>query len=282
MYGMRWALCAGVSVLLAAAPATAKDDWDYGEDAARDLAIAAVTFENFGIAVRCMDDNLSVVMSGLPVGTGERPLRLQLGDDVEAESKWVSGRDSTTVFSVWPRAMATRLSQGGRLVLDAPDGEQTRRYAVDLPASEAAIGRVFQACGRTLDRGDASPAPDGESFAGLKWIRSPEVNFPDRARYEGGLAAIQCEVEASGGLRACRVESEFPEGSGFGRAGTLGAHRTARVGPIDPADADIAGRSVTFLVRYSTANGFLAPPPSRLPNRDEAYGSPGSRARPAD
>lgn len=285
MNGARLTLGVMLSGLIAVGPAAARgagDDWDYGDDSVRDLAIAAVTFENFGVAVRCMNDNLSVVMSGLPASSGQRTMRLQLGDHVEAESKWVSDRDSTTAFAVWPRSVATDLSEGGRLSLDVPDGEQTRRYAVDLPRSEESIARVFSACGRTLDPGDDEQAPTDEDFEGLLWIHSPEVRFPGRARYEAGLAAIRCEVEASGDLRDCQIESEFPDGSGFGRAATLAAHRTGRVGPADPADTDIEGRSVAFLVRYSLTNGFLAPPPSRLPDRDEAYGSPGARAEPSD
>ena len=285
MNGIQLTLGIVLSGLTAVGPAAtqaAGDDWDYGDDAARDLAIAAVSFENFGVAVRCMEDHLSVVLSGLPAGSGQRVMKLQLGDHVEAESKWVSGRDSTTAFAVWPRSVATHLSGGGRLSLDVPDGTRTRRYAVDLPPSRNSIARVFSACGRTLDPGNDEPAPADEDFAGLVWVQSPEVRFPDRARYEAGLAAIRCEVEAGGDLRDCQIESEFPEGSGFGRAATLAAHRTARVGPAGPGDTDIEGRSVAFLVRYSLSNGFLAPPPSRLPDRDEAYGSPGATAEPAD
>lgn len=258
-------LLAGIA---GAGPTQARDDWDYGEDPARDLAIAAVTYENFGVAVRCMGDNLSVVMSGLPEGSGERTLRLALGDEVGAESAWVSARNSTTVFAVWPRAVATRLSAGGQLVLAVPDGEQTRRYAVDLPASATSVERVFRACGKTLLPADGRSVPAAEDFQGVKWLRVPEVRFPDRAQYENGLAAIRCRVEAGGGLSDCEIESEFPEGSGFGRAATLGAHRTARVAPRDPADADIAGRSVAFVVRYRMSGSMLTPPPSRLPQRD--------------
>jgi hypothetical protein len=68
------ALC---TALLIAAPVAApaqdpSEDWDFGADPARKLTIAAMTFENFGVAVRCMDENLSVVVSGLPVASGER------------------------------------------------------------------------------------------------------------------------------------------------------------------------------------------------------------------
>ena len=45
----------GLAALIAT-PATAQDDWDLGRDPERKLTIAAVTYDNFGVAVRCMDD----------------------------------------------------------------------------------------------------------------------------------------------------------------------------------------------------------------------------------
>jgi hypothetical protein len=274
---MRWRSGA-TAILVAGTIATtgpagarqASDDWDFGHDPARDLTIAAVTFDNFGVAVRCMGGSLSVVMSGLPSGSGERRLTYRVGNVQRTNTLWVSGRDSTTAFSVWPRAVALEMSRGGPLVVAAPDGERARRYAVELPASPEAIGRVFQACGQTLAPADGEAAPGGESFAGLRWRDQPQISFPGRSRYEGGIAAITCRVQANGGLRACAIESEFPEGSGFGRAAQLGAHRTARVAAADPADAtSIEGKSVTFLTRYWTYQNYVQPAPTRLDGPDE-------------
>lgn len=258
-------------LLLANGPAAAQDasDWDYGEDAAKDLAIAAVTFENFGVAVRCMGENLSVVMSGLPVGSGERTLGFQMGGEPAEDSRWVSDKNSASAFAVWPRAMATSLSRGGRLSLAVPDGNTTRRLAVDLPASTESVGRVFRACGRQLDASNEEEAPTGDDLAGLVWVKRPEISFPDRARYEGGLAAVLCSVRGDGRLRDCTVESEFPEGSGFGRAATYGAHRTAEVAPAGGSGARMDDRKISFVTRYSLADPGVAPPPSRLPDRDE-------------
>lgn len=243
------------------------DDWDYGEDPARKLAIAAVTFDTFGVAVRCVDGSFGVVLSGLPVGTGERSLGYRIGDEAERRTTWISGRDSTSAFSFWPRSVATQLSKGGRLAISVPDGERTRRYAVDIPPSSAAVGKVFQACGRSLETPSETP-PSGEEFSGLRWARRPEVNFPDRARYEQGVAAILCYARANGGLRDCQIESEFPEGSGFGRAATLGAHQSARVAPAVTGES-LEGRRLVFVARYKMEDAGSPPIPSRLPTRQE-------------
>lgn len=265
-----------IGALTLGSPAASRitDDWDYGEDPARALVIAAVTFENFGVAVRCMEGSLSVVVSGLPVASGQRRLLYSMAGGPEAESLWVSANDSTSAFALWPRSVATAMSRGGRLTVAARDGEETRRYAVELPASNRSIGRVFEACGHELDPSRPDEAPAGEDFSGLVWAKPPEISYPGRARYEQGLAAIQCYVRANGGLRDCSIESEFPEGGGFGRAATLGAHRSARVATADGSGAGMDGRRISFVARYRMAGPGLIPPPSRLPDREAILNPP--------
>ncbi|RZJ23772.1 MAG: hypothetical protein EON85_14835 [Brevundimonas sp.] len=269
------------AILLTAVPVLAQDtgdDWDFGADPARDLTIAAMTFENFGVAVRCVDETLSVVVSGLPQGSGRRSLGWRIGDDPEVQTPWVSPRGSTSAFAVWPRSVATRLSQGGALEIAARDGEAIRRYAINIPASDQAVGRVFEACGLNLRTPESTP-PSGESFAGLRWTRPPTPSFPSQMTAPStGLAALQCIAHRDGTLRQCKVESEFPEGAGFGRAAVLGAHRTGRVAATERGQ-DISGRSVVFMVRYGQIEGgWIQPPPSRLPGRDEVD----NPARPED
>lgn len=268
---------AAILLLLSAngsAAQVAADDWDLGVDPSRNLTAAAVTFDRFGVAVRCADGSLSVVMAGLPVASGQRRLLYSMDGRPEAETLWVSGPDSTSAFAVWPRSFARAMSRGGRLSVAALDGQTTRRYVVDLPPSANSIGQVFQACGHDLVPSGNNEAPSGEDFAGLRWAQRPQVSFPDRARHEQGLAAVLCRVRQDGGLRDCTVESEFPEGSGFGRAATLGAHRTARVETADGSAGDLEGRRISFVTRYGMAGPGLTPPPSRLPNRDEIYNPP--------
>lgn len=225
------------------------DDWDFGHDPARRLTVAAVTFDNFGVAVRCMNGSFSVVMSGLPVASGERRLNYQIGETAVADSLWVSGPDSTSAFAVWPRSVATQFSQGGRLVVSAPDGENTRRYAVDLPPARTSVRNVFESCGRTLETSESDQPPDGEDFAGLVWRETPTIVHPGDDAFMRGIVALSCFVRANGTLRDCRVESEFPEDAGFGRAAQFGTHRSARVAAAQPGEP-IEGKVVVFTNRF--------------------------------
>lgn len=271
---LRGAALAGL--VLANGPAVAQqaDDWDFGQDPARKLTIAAMTFDNFGVAVRCMDGSFSVVVSGLPVASGRRSLGWRMGEGPDQQTSWVSPPDSASAFAVWPRSVATGLSRGGALQIAARDGETTRRYAIDIPPSSQAVGRVFEACGLNL-LAPTTAAPSGESFAGLRWTRAPEPSFPDRdMSYSAGMAALRCTAQADGSLRGCEVESEFPVGVGFGRAAVLGAHRSGRVAAVERGQS-IGDRTIVFLVRYGQIlGGWMEPPPSRLPDRDEVYNPP--------
>lgn len=240
-------------------------------DPSRNLTAAAVTFARFGVAVRCMDGSLSVILSGLPEASGQRRLLYGMRGEAETETLWVSGARSTSAFALWPRSVARAMSAGGRLSVAAVDGQTTRRYVVDLPPSAASVAAVFQACGYELDPVTEDEAPSGEDFAGLRWAQPPEISFPSRARYEEGLAAIACRVRESGRLRDCTVESEFPEGSGFGRQATLGAHRSGRVRAMDGSQASMEGQRVSFVTRYRMAGLELTPAPSRLPPPDAIY-----------
>lgn len=269
-------LLASVAALsVAASPVWSQDageDWDFGQDAGRDLAIAAVTFDNFGIAVRCLNDTLSVVVSGVQATEGEQVVRFAMADRAEGDTTWIAGPGGSSLFSIWPAAIAVQLQKGGRLSLGIPDGERTRRTAVDLPPSPSAIGRVFSACGLT-GPSEGPEQPDGESLNGLRWRSVPQPTFPSRTNAETGIAALSCTTDNAGAPRGCRVQSEFPEGGGFGRAAVVGAHRTGRVMLADGASGPVGGRSIAFVVRY----GLMAPSlrmPSRLPDGTRATSVP--------
>jgi hypothetical protein len=250
---MRSIVLAGLGVaLLAAGPSWSQDadDWDFAEDRSRNLTIAAVTFDTLGIAVRCMDGNLSLILSGLPEGSGERTLHIRFGDLPEMEDRWVSAENSGTLFAIWPRGMASLFSRGAPLSIRTADGDVQRRYVVDLPPSQTAVRRTLQACGEELDDFNPTDVPTGELPPDLVWTQRPAISFPQAPASTFALAALTCEVEGSGRLRNCRAESEFPAGSGFGRAAALGAHRTGRVQAVGDARSGLEGRRVSFTVRY--------------------------------
>lgn len=261
-------------VALMATPVAAQDDWDLGRDPERKLTIAAVTYDNFGVAVRCMDDVMSVVVSGLPQGPGIRTIRHQIGDQPEMSNRWVSAGDGGAAFSIWPASTAAYLARGGRWVLDVPDGDRIRRISADIPPSPAAIGEVFSACRRTLSPTSQDDEPSQEDFGVLRWIRVPVPTFPTRTDALGGLAALTCTVTARGDLRACLIESEFPEGAGFGRAATMAAHRDGKVGPADPeSTVSMEGQRVSWVVRYNMSDEVPLPAiATRLPDWSEREG----------
>ena len=203
-----------------------------------------------------------MVVSGLPTREGIQTFDYQMGERTDDDSLWVSGGRNQSAFALWPAHVARDLRRGGRFALGVPDGERVRRIAVDLPASPSAIGRVFEACGREMPE-DSTAAPDRENLAGLQWRDRPTPSFPARTDSETGVTALICGVASSGALRQCRVESEFPEGGGFGRAAVLGAHRTGRVEMKDGETGAMEDRRVSFYVRYGL--GLDLPPiPSRL------------------
>lgn len=264
-----------LSIVAVAFPALAQDagdDWDLGRDPARDAVIAAVTFDNFGIAVRCVDRRLSVLMSGMPPGRGERNLKMALGESGEADQTWISAGDGTTVFSLWPTSVANYLRQGGRLQVIAPqDDGPARRYVVDLPRSDAAVPAVLTACGETIpSEGQANGVASREDLTGLTWARRIEARFPfqnNGPTPEFGIVALSCVTDRGGYLKRCRIESEYPADGVFGRAAQLGAHQSGRVAVTEGDPAAVEGRRVVFVVRFGMVTDFNSDTPSRLRDR---------------
>ncbi|HYC68559.1 energy transducer TonB [Brevundimonas sp.] len=84
------------------------------------------------------------------------------------------------------------------------------------------------------------------------WRRPPSVEFPERAisrGLESGVVELTCAATPAGGLAACEILSETPEGVGFGQAALNGARR-ARLNPRQE-DGDAVGSRVRFAVRFS-------------------------------
>lgn len=249
------------------------DDWDLGRDPAQKAIVAAVSFDNFGVAARCVDGQLSVLMSGLSMARGEQKIGVSIGDEPAKDATWISTGDGT-LFSLWPTSTANTLREGGslRITVPASGNQPARRYAFDLPKSEASVAAVFEACDRSLprSRAEADAVPSSENLAGLRWVRRPEPRFPFRNEgrtYDFGIAAISCATDRDGYLRKCIVESEYPAGAGFGRAAQYAAHQSSRVEVIEGDASSVEDRKLNFVVRFGAITGLdLQRPPSRLPN----------------
>ncbi|MBW8816183.1 MAG: TonB family protein [Caulobacterales bacterium] len=106
---------------------------------------------------------------------------------------------------------------------------------------------------------------------GADWLRKPTAQdlltvYPKTAHGRAGLAVIDCIVTVQGGLSDCVVESEKPEGAGFGEAAIR--------------------LSAQFLMRPATLKGAPAPSEARIPITWEAFSesswTPGRSVAPAN
>lgn len=101
----------------------------------------------------------------------------------------------------------------------------------------------------------------------VPWRQAPTVAevleaYPAKARLAkvGGAAVLDCSIKKDGGLSACRVMRETPEGLGFGNAARSLAPRFSA--PTDNSEGDsVAGSHVHLSVTFA-ANGLDAPTPA--------------------
>ena len=130
------------------------------------------------------------------------------------------------------------------------------------------MNKVFAAAGLIGLAMSACPAQAGETVA--DWLRMPTADevlgvFPRRAWINNmsGQAVVACRVSEQGALFGCAVDSETPEGEGFG----LAALALTPQFLMRPAMKD--GRPVVSTIRIPI--NFKMPPASsaRLPEQNE-------------
>lgn len=236
---------AALAVLLAAAaPAMAQeagDDWDLTVDEAQGVTLATVGYSSGqAVAVRCLNGELDVLVSGLPPMDGaSRRIEATYRDGRTEVGGWFTANDGSLVFSPAPGLDARRLRQGGPLqlsvALESPTTSPLRRYALDLPAHSANLDRVLDACGA----GGPDPRDDlvrwnqPVDMTDL-WRRQPAPFYPEAAAHLGaGFATFSCIVAEGGRLTDCRTEREsHAPRYGFGES-SLRSLRDARVATAD-------------------------------------------------
>ena len=209
-----------LAATLAIQPTTAfaqDDDWEFQQDAARKLSVAAVRYDDGkAIIARCQDGDLKLVVVGLPEMAGSvvylEGRRPDGRRDVQAWNPQ-SGGGAAALSSGVPARDIRFLRGGGSWALNTlPDAPRTMRASLDLPAQSFNLDRVLTACQRGLqDDRDALPrarfaAAEATPLTGAK------SQPPVRRGQVVGIADISCIIRD---LRFtdCRADYERPEGA---------------------------------------------------------------------
>lgn len=169
------ALCAVFCAGPTAALAQDEDDWEFAEDPAQNLSVAAVRYDaGLAILAQCRSGALAVVVAGLPPEVGAVELQATRADGRRDVQTWAAAGAPGAIRSLVPARDARFMRGGGgwtvRTAADAPT-----RFATtfDLPTQSANLDRVLTACGWDLndDRDQLARAtgfsftdPDAEPF----------------------------------------------------------------------------------------------------------------------
>ena len=202
----RWLAILAVSAgMIAPAPlamAQADDDWEFAEDAALELTIAAARYDaGVSVIAQCSRNKLTVSLVGLPATTApSRRLDATRSDGARDAQTW-EVREGGTLSSTLPARDGRFLRVGGELRLRSSAG-QTPSFAAsfDLPAQHANLDRVLSACGYAVeDERDALPRADPD----LRLARRPSRGST------GGRPGISHEISCivrDGAYQACRTD----------------------------------------------------------------------------
>lgn len=249
-------LILGLAVLLgASAPATDPEgDWDLAIRPELGLTAASLTFDQNILALRCREGVLDMLVSGLPVSTGEsRMVRVSAGAIADEEQRWFARPGEPVLGPEEPARLARQLRAGGELDLRVEpeaEGERPRRYRLPIPASGASVDAVLAACGTPRDepRDLLRRASGADSPI---WRAQPRPEFPpSREAMQAGSGTVQvsCVIGPAWELADCRAETETPPGAGFAQAAIRAAER-AEISP-PRSGADVRGQVIRFTARF--------------------------------
>lgn len=152
---MRPTLIAALCAILCAGPTAAlaqdEDDWEFEEDPARNLSVAAVRYDGgSSVIVLCRDNVLTTVLTGLPT-TDRIELQATRADGRSDSQVWLAAGQPDALRSSDPETDARFLRGGGAYRVRTVDGQTPAfRTAFDLPAQFANLDRVLTACGLAL------------------------------------------------------------------------------------------------------------------------------------
>ena len=230
------ALCAPLCVGLGAA-APQDDAWEFAEDAAQELTVAAVRYDGGQMIVaQCRRGGLTLVVAGLPASAEMLRLAASRSDGRAADQVWLSAGAPGAYRSASPGRDARFLRGGGSFaVRPAADAPAAVSGDFDLPAESGNLDRVLTACGWALED-DRDLLPEAEVLLDRpRRGREPPAYRPPAAP-EREVSCIVREMR----LRDCRADHP-PYAGSPGAASLLrdveGRQVFAPIG-ADPAGAE--------------------------------------------
>lgn len=214
----------------ASAVAQTGDDWEFAEDASRNLTIAAIRFDaGQAIIAQCSAGELKIALQGLPERAGPlHRLQAERADGRTDLQTWRVGVGRTWLSGA-PARDARFLRVGGVLKLQSDAGQPSPISATfDLPTEHANLDRVLAACGYALtDDRDALARADA-MLAITTSDSGSSVGAPGRAM------EVSCIVR-SGAYRDCRVDHMMPGQREAGARREATRWNGKRVNPADAA-----------------------------------------------
>ena len=222
-------LCVLMGAAQAAASAPQDDDWEFAEDPARQLTVAAARYDNGpSIIAQCREGALSLLLIGMPAGADKIELNAtRAGGRSDVQGWRPAGSDGVFRSSVPARAIRF-MRGGGAYAVRTGDGV-TPAFAVafDLPTQSANLDRVLSACGWAMDDDrDQLARAAGASLADPN-ARAPrrstsrsiterrnqrQAPSPPAASFTPAEQQISCVVQ-NGRLADCRPDHARVEGA---------------------------------------------------------------------
>lgn len=180
---MKSTLAAAVAaVALAGAGAAqaqaADDDWEFAEDPARQLTVAASRYDaGPSIIVQCREGALALMLIGMPAGTERIEVNASRADGRTDVQAWRPTGSDGVFRSTVPARDIRFMRGGGAYAVRTGEGVEPAFAATfDLPTQSANLDRVLTACGWALaDDRDQLPRAQGAS------LTDPDARAPRRS-----------------------------------------------------------------------------------------------------
>lgn len=180
---MKSMMAAAVAAVAIAGAGTAQaqatdDDWEFAEDPARGLTVAASRYDaGPSIIAQCREGALALMLVGMPAGTGAIELNATRADGRSDTQAWRPAGSDGVLRSTIPARDLRFLRGGGAYAVRTGEGVEPAFAATfDLPTQSANLDRVLAACGWDLaDDRDQAPRAQGAS------LTDPDARAPRRS-----------------------------------------------------------------------------------------------------